>query len=128
VSTKPTSSLPSSTLTACLHDVQLTNNCLKFNSSRTELLLIGYKSTRWKINSCSLHIAEVITPGCLHKGFDVKSIDVILDSTFAFSSYLNNVSQLYFLRILYCDCCFLDSLLLFNDLFLFIYFECVRMK
>ena len=39
----PTSTLPSNTLTACLHDLQvwMTNNYLKFNSSKTELLLIG---------------------------------------------------------------------------------------
>ena len=93
-STKPTSTLPSSTLTACLHDLQVltTDNYLKFNSSKTEFLLIGTKTTLSKINVCSIPIADTT----ILVSTQVKSLSVILDSTLSFSSHINNVSWVAF--------------------------------
>ena len=51
VSTSPTASLPPNGLTACLHDIQawMTQNYLKLNSNKTEVLLIGTTTTLQKM-------------------------------------------------------------------------------
>ncbi|KAL2093662.1 hypothetical protein ACEWY4_010974 [Coilia grayii] len=51
VSTSPTASLPPNALTTCLHDIQawMTQNYLKLNSNKTEVLLIGTTTTLQKM-------------------------------------------------------------------------------
>ena len=94
MSTQPNSSFPSCTLTACLHDIHIwmTNNYLELNSSKTELLLIGTKSTLSKSNICSLPIAGTT----VQISTQVKSLSVILDSTLSFSSHINIISRIAF--------------------------------
>ena len=84
VSTKSTSTFPSSTLIACFHDLQIwmKNNYLKLNS---ELLFIGSKSTQSKTNICSLPISE---------STQVKSL-----CTHSFSSHINKIFQIFFFHL-----------------------------
>ena len=87
VSTKHTSTVPSSTLIACLHDLQvwMTNNNPKFNSSKIKLFLIGTKTTLSKINFCSIPIADTTIP----VSTQIKSLGVIPDSSLSFSHHIN---------------------------------------
>lgn len=56
ISTKPSTALPPTSLTTCLEDIWswMRRNFLKLNGSKTDALLIGFKSTLAKIQSTSL--------------------------------------------------------------------------
>ena len=62
---KPSSILPPTSLTNCISEIKnwFTLNFLKFNNSKTEVLLIGTKSTSSKTNSFSLTIdSSTVSP------------------------------------------------------------------
>uniref|UniRef100_A0A3B3IA76 Reverse transcriptase domain-containing protein n=1 Tax=Oryzias latipes TaxID=8090 RepID=A0A3B3IA76_ORYLA len=60
ISTKPSSSLPPSSLTLCLQEIHswFSSNFLQLNSSKTEVLLVGTPSTISKSNSFSNSIND----------------------------------------------------------------------
>ncbi|KAF7652305.1 hypothetical protein LDENG_00098610 [Lucifuga dentata] len=94
ISTKPNTSLPPSALTSCLQDINIwmSNNFLKFNDNKSEVLLIGSKSTLSKtsaftipIDNCPVHISS-----------QIKSLGVTFDSTLSFSPHINITRTAFF--------------------------------
>ncbi|KAF7641282.1 hypothetical protein LDENG_00286420, partial [Lucifuga dentata] len=94
ISTKPNTSLPPSALTCCLKDIKswMSDNFLKLNGNKSEVLLIGSKSSLSKappftisIDNCPVHISS-----------QVKSLGVIFDSTLSFIPQINNISCMAF--------------------------------
>ena len=87
LSTKPNSILPPSSLTDCLSALHtwFTSNFLKLNSDKTEILLVGTKSTLLKVDSFSLSIdSSIVSPSP-----QVKSLGVIVDGSLSFKSHIN---------------------------------------
>uniref|UniRef100_A0A669BMF3 Reverse transcriptase domain-containing protein n=1 Tax=Oreochromis niloticus TaxID=8128 RepID=A0A669BMF3_ORENI len=91
LSTKPDSALPPSSLTLCLAELNswFSSNLLKLNSNKSELLLVGTKSTLSRTNSFSI----TINNSPVSVSSSVKSLGVILDSTLSFNSHINNVTR-----------------------------------
>ena len=97
LSTKPTATLPPAVLTACLHDINLwmTQNYLKLNSSKTELLVVGSKSALAKMEPFTICVDGSTIP-CSNQ---VKSLGVILDNTLSFSAHINSMSRSAFYHL-----------------------------
>ncbi|XP_062400145.1 uncharacterized protein LOC134089717 [Sardina pilchardus] len=96
-SVKPTATLPPAALTACLHDINvwMTQNYLKLNSSKTELLLVGSKSALTKMEPITICVDGSTIP-CSKQ---VKSLGVILDNTISFNAHINTISRNAFFHL-----------------------------
>ncbi|KAF7649227.1 hypothetical protein LDENG_00144880, partial [Lucifuga dentata] len=97
ISTTPNTSLPLSALTSRLKDIKfwMSNNFLKLSGNKSEVLLIGSKSSLSKappftisIDDCPVRISS-----------QVKSLGVIFDSTLSFIPQINNISRMAFFHL-----------------------------
>ena len=91
ISTKPTSTLPPAALSNCLLEIKswFSLNFLKLNSDKTEVLLVGTRSTLAKHNPFSMPINNstvLLAP-------QVRSLGVTLEGTLIFEAHINNVTR-----------------------------------
>lgn len=91
ISTKPSITTSPLELSSCLQDIKtwMTQNLLKLNSNKTEILLIGSKSTITKSQDPNISIDGTTVP----LSSQVKSLGVILDSTLSFEPHLNSITR-----------------------------------
>jgi len=76
----------------CLADIHvwMTNNKLKLNNAKTEIMLFGTKSSLDKVDITSIEVAG--TRVCIAEG-PVRNIGVELDSTLSMTSQVNRIVQ-----------------------------------
>lgn len=83
-STKPNSAIPPTSLLDCLSDIKIwfASNFLKLHNDKTKVLLVATKSTLAKLDNITLTIDGSI----VSHSAQVKSLGIILDSTFVFQT------------------------------------------
>lgn len=91
LSSKTSDFFPPPLLSRCLAEIKdwLSANFLKLNSSKTEVLLVGTKSTLTN----SDYIPVDIDQHLIYPSSQVKSLGVILDSTLSFEAHINNITR-----------------------------------
>ncbi len=97
ISTKPSISSCPTALIDCLQAITswMTKNKLKLNGNKSEVILIGSKSTLSKSPPISISIEGCLVP----ISSLVKSLGVILDSTLSFTSHINNTVHKAFFHL-----------------------------
>ncbi len=91
ISTRPDETSKLFKLTECVKNVKdwMTNNCLLFNSDKTEILLIGPKISTQNLLDHNLQI-----DGCPVPSSTVKNLGVVLDSNLSFENHISHISPL----------------------------------
>uniref|UniRef100_A0A8C6MCZ5 Reverse transcriptase domain-containing protein n=1 Tax=Nothobranchius furzeri TaxID=105023 RepID=A0A8C6MCZ5_NOTFU len=97
ISSNPNASLPPISLSNCLSEIRswLSQNLLKLNSNKMELLLIGTASVLKNSPNFSINIDD----STVHPSLQVKSLGVILDGTLSFQSHINHVTRVAYYHL-----------------------------
>ena len=97
ICTKPSAQLPPTPLTHCLRDIKswMTENLLKLNSSKTELMVVAPAPLLRKVGDLHLDI-----DGCsITPSHEVRNLGVILDSSLSFQSHIKKVTKSAFFHL-----------------------------
>ncbi|XP_041958625.1 uncharacterized protein LOC121717966 [Alosa sapidissima] len=97
VSTKPSSQLPPIQLNNCLHDIKtwMTNNLLKLNTNKTELMVVAPAPLLRKVGDLTL-----VIDGCpTSPSPKVRNLGVIMDSTLSFSFHIQSITKSAFFHL-----------------------------
>ncbi|KAG5274109.1 hypothetical protein AALO_G00159280 [Alosa alosa] len=97
VSTKPSSQLPPIQLNNCLHDIKtwMTNNLLKLNTKKTELMVVAPAPLLRKVGDLTL-----VIDGCpTSPSPKVRNLGVIMDSTLSFSFHIQSITKTAFFHL-----------------------------
>lgn len=73
----------------------MTNNFFKAYTNKSEVLLIGSRSTLSKTPSFTLHIDNCT----VSISIQVKSLGIIFDGLLSFGSHINNISRIAFFHL-----------------------------
>ncbi len=96
ISTRPDKTSKLSKLTECVKNIKdwMTNNFLLLNSDKTEILLIGPKTSTQNILDPNLQL-----DGCTVTSSTVKNLGVILDSNLSFENHFSHVTKTAFFHL-----------------------------
>ncbi len=96
ISTRPDETSKLSKLTECFKNIKdwMTSNFLLLNSEKTEILLIGPKTSTQNLLDYNLQL-----DGCNVTSSTVKNLGVILDSNLSFENRISNVTKTAFFHL-----------------------------
>ncbi|KAI5607668.1 hypothetical protein C0J50_6988, partial [Silurus asotus] len=97
ISSKPGDTAQLTRITECVKEIRdwMTHNFLLLNSDKTEILLIGPKTSIQTLQHLNLHL-----DGCsVNTSSTIKDLGVILDSDLSFKNHINQVTKTAFFHL-----------------------------
>ena len=98
ISTPPNTQLPPQSIVNCLHAIKtwMTNNFLKLNSNKTELLIVA-KSTALLQRAGNFNL--LVDGSSTSPSPEVRNLGVILDSTLSYQAHIKAVTKSAFFSL-----------------------------